>query len=350
MSQPPSPSPQSCSSPPPAPPPATPPGRRSLGVARPARELLAVHRPAGAHRGRDRRLRRLGGAAQGAHQPRQPARPRRRARRTGSSRSRSTSTPLRHPTRGLFLVDTGIERALRDRPDEAAFRGLVASQMHLEALKVHVALGDWLAAHPGPVAGVFLTHLHPDHLTGLADVAAGTPVYAGPGEAERARVPEPLRAAQHRPGAARARALLPPGPSARGRRSLRGRRRRLRRRHRLGARGCRATPAAAPPTCVRTPRGPVLLTGDACHTRWGWEHDVEPGSFSSDVPRSAVSLARLRRAGGRAPRPSRSGSGTSPESSARPRRHPARPPAGLVPPGPSTIARPQVAGRSVTDR
>jgi glyoxylase-like metal-dependent hydrolase (beta-lactamase superfamily II) len=46
---------------------------------------------------------------------------------------------------------------------------------------------------------------------------------------------------------------------------------------------------------VRTPKGPVLLTGDACHTRWGWEHDVEPGTFSSDLPRSAESLARLRR-------------------------------------------------------
>ena len=46
---------------------------------------------------------------------------------------------------------------------------------------------------------------------------------------------------------------------------------------------------------LRTPRGPVLLTGDACHTRWGWDHQVEPGSFSSDVPRSAESLARLER-------------------------------------------------------
>src|SRR4051794_1949520 len=30
---------------------------------------------------------------------------------------------LRHPSRGLFLVDTGIERALRDDPDHAAARG-----------------------------------------------------------------------------------------------------------------------------------------------------------------------------------------------------------------------------------
>jgi N-acyl homoserine lactone hydrolase len=45
---------------------------------------------------------------------------------------------------------------------------------------------------------------------------------------------------------------------------------------------------------VRTPHGPVLLTGDACHTTWGWDHGVEPGSFSSDQKRSRVSLDRLR--------------------------------------------------------
>jgi hypothetical protein len=38
----------------------------------------------------------------------------------------------------------------------------------------------------------------------------------------------------------------------------------------------------------------VLLTGDACHTAWGWEHGVEPGTFSDDQQESAVSLDRLR--------------------------------------------------------
>ena len=201
---------------------------------------------------------------------------------------------LRHPTRGLFLVDTGMERALRDHPDQAAFRGLVAAQMHLEGLKVHVALGDWLAANPGPVAGVFLTHLHPDHLTGMADVAAGTPVHAGPGEAsERGFVnvflqpnidralagkgtlsawpfdPEaggPFEAVVDIFGDGSAWALWVPGHTG-----------------------------GSTAYLLRTPRGPVLLTGDACHTRWGWDHAVEPGSFSSDVPRSAESLARLQR-------------------------------------------------------
>jgi N-acyl homoserine lactone hydrolase len=201
---------------------------------------------------------------------------------------------LRHPTRGLFLVDTGMERALRDRPDQAAFRGLVASQMHLETLKVHVALGDWLAAHPGPVAGVFLTHLHPDHLTGMADVASGTPVHAGPGEAnERGFVNLFLQPNIDR--ALAGKGLLsawPFGPDGSG--AFEGV---------VDIFGDGSAWALWVPGhtggstayLLRTPRGPVLLTGDACHTRWGWDHDVEPGSFSSDVPRSAESLARMRR-------------------------------------------------------
>ena len=201
---------------------------------------------------------------------------------------------LRHPTLGLFLVDTGVERAQRDRPDQAAFRGLVASQMHLEALKVQVALGDWLAAQRQPVAGVFLTHLHPDHLTGMADVAAGTPVHAGPGEAnERGFVNIFLQPNIDR--ALAGKGLLAPwpfGPDGGGAFDgvvdIFG----------DGSAWALWVPGhtgGSTAYLLRTPRGPVLLTGDACHTRWGWDHGVEPGSFSSDVPRSAESLARLER-------------------------------------------------------
>jgi glyoxylase-like metal-dependent hydrolase (beta-lactamase superfamily II) len=45
---------------------------------------------------------------------------------------------------------------------------------------------------------------------------------------------------------------------------------------------------------VRTTTGPVLLVGDASHTSWGWNHGVEPGTFSDDTRRSAQSLAKLR--------------------------------------------------------
>lgn len=44
---------------------------------------------------------------------------------------------------------------------------------------------------------------------------------------------------------------------------------------------------------ARTPKGPVLFTGDACHTEFGWQHGVEPGTFSLDQPRSEISLLAL---------------------------------------------------------
>jgi N-acyl homoserine lactone hydrolase len=201
---------------------------------------------------------------------------------------------LRHPTRGLFLVDTGVERAVRDRPSEAAFRGLVASQMHFERMRVLQPLGDWLEARREPVQGVFLTHFHPDHLTGMADVGPGTPVHAGPGEAgERGLIQALVR--PHVDRALAGKAPLSPWPfvpeaggAFEGVVDVFGD-------GTVWALWVPGHTSGSTAYLVRTPRGPVLLTGDACHTRWGWEHEVEPGTFSSDLPRSAESLGRLRR-------------------------------------------------------
>ena len=38
---------------------------------------------------------------------------------------------IEHPARGMFIVDTGVERAVHD-PERAAVRGLVASVMKIE--------------------------------------------------------------------------------------------------------------------------------------------------------------------------------------------------------------------------
>ncbi len=45
---------------------------------------------------------------------------------------------------------------------------------------------------------------------------------------------------------------------------------------------------------IRTPQGPVLLTGDTSHTRWGWDHTVEPGDFTDDHERNLQNLQRLK--------------------------------------------------------
>ncbi|MCE9671863.1 MBL fold metallo-hydrolase [Myxococcus stipitatus] len=200
---------------------------------------------------------------------------------------------LRHPTKGLYIVDTGIEVALRDAPEKSAIQGIVASALHLEKLKAHQPLGEWLAKQPGPLAGVFLTHLHLDHVTGMADVPANTPVYTGPGEAAAA---SPLNLLV-KPNTDRALAGKAPISEWAYTHENQG----------LfegavdvfgdGSVWALWVPGHTPGSTaylVRSTKGPVLLTGDASHTRWGWEHDVEPGTFTQDAPRGVGSFKKLR--------------------------------------------------------
>ena len=199
---------------------------------------------------------------------------------------------LRHPTRGVFLVDSGVSRKLIDDPAGAGVGWVIRQMMHTERMKIGVDTASLIRQLGQPLAGVLLTHLHLDHITGMPDVPAGTPVYAGPGETgERGffnlfsngtvdglmDAQQPLQEWTYRPdpdgrfagvvdvfGDGSVAALWMPGHTAGNTAYL-----------------------------VRTPRGPVLLAGDTCHTRWGWDHQVPPGNFSSDRPRSAVSLAAL---------------------------------------------------------
>jgi glyoxylase-like metal-dependent hydrolase (beta-lactamase superfamily II) len=200
---------------------------------------------------------------------------------------------LRHPQRGLFIVDTGVETALRDAPEKSAMSGLVRSGMHLEKMKVNTPLGEWLSKQSQPLAGVFLTHLHLDHIIGMADVPRGTPVYTGPGEASARQVLHAAvqgstdRALEGKPAlsewtyAAEAQGLFDGTVDIFG----------------DGSVWALWVPGHTPGSTaylVRSTQGPVLLVGDASHTRWGWEHDVEPGTFTSDGPRSAESFKKLR--------------------------------------------------------
>lgn len=200
---------------------------------------------------------------------------------------------IKHPTEGLYLVDTGVEKALRDDPSHAALRGIVASVAGVDKMKIQHDTAGWISAQREPVKGVFLTHLHLDHVSGMRDVPNDAKVFVGPGESTE-------RSFQN---------LFIKGTTDD---SLEGKGALYEWRFARETGGTFAgvidvfgdrtvwavhVPGHTPGSTayvVRTPSGPVLMTGDACHTTWGWENDVEPGAFSSNKPLSATSLANLR--------------------------------------------------------
>lgn len=201
---------------------------------------------------------------------------------------------IRHPTRGLFLIDTGVEHALADGGDPAksAVGPWMSKVLPLGDLKVRTDTATWLAAQPDSPAGVFMTHLHMDHVMGSPDIGANVPFYTGPGEtAGRTAAGFVVAPMTDRELAGKGPlrewsfAADPDGVFS-GVIDVFG----------DGSFFAIAAPGHTPGSTAylaRTTKGPVLYVGDACHTRWGWEHHVEPGTYSADRPRSVESLAQL---------------------------------------------------------
>lgn len=180
---------------------------------------------------------------------------------------------VKHPTLGTFLVDSGIEQGQRNVP--WMIRKLMPPMITREDTQS-------IVKRVGPINGVFLTHVHLDHVLGLTDLPAGTPVYTGRGDASARSFQNLLMQGIFDTylGAKPLRELAP------GVIDLFG----------DGSFFAIAAPGHTPGSTAylaRTTVGPVLMTGDACHTRHGWEHAIEPGEFSMDQPKSRESLLAL---------------------------------------------------------
>lgn len=196
---------------------------------------------------------------------------------------------LTHPEAGVITVDTGISDDLA-AGDRGPLRGLVRAVVG--SVEPVAGLATLLGGDPPDQ--VLLTHAHLDHILGLPDVPADTPVVTGPGELA-AQAPEHalLRRthAQLFDGRTGLRSLdpadaVPLGPIDHAWDLLGD-----------GSLYALWTPGHTPGSLAylaRTPTGPVLFTGDACHTRWGWEHDVVPGTFTADAAGNRASLDALQ--------------------------------------------------------
>ena len=200
---------------------------------------------------------------------------------------------LSHPTRGNYLVDSGVSEKLLPGSTESDLSYLVKMGMGTDAIKVNSTTKSIASKLEEGVKGVFLTHIHIDHILGVSDLPKDTPVYIGPGDAGLTNVTNAmvqgstdrllsnagiLREWQFKSGDAEEASVI----------DIFG----------DGSVWAIHAPGHTPGTTaylINSTDGPQLLTGDAGHTRWGWEHQVEPGTFSENPQQSVISLNMLER-------------------------------------------------------
>lgn len=200
---------------------------------------------------------------------------------------------LRHPTQGVFLVDTGVSEKILADPGRYGLHWLLRKFMPLDAIQIRKPTEQIVEQLPGKLEGVLFTHLHIDHISGMPDIAPTVPLYVGGGEAS---TPSFLNLFVQGAsdalldGKAPLRELAPAGAKDEplsGVVDVFG----------DGSLFALNVPGHTPGSVAylaRTPQGPVLLTGDTCHTSWGWTHSVEPGSYTEDQPMNRRSLLALR--------------------------------------------------------
>jgi glyoxylase-like metal-dependent hydrolase (beta-lactamase superfamily II) len=200
---------------------------------------------------------------------------------------------LRHPQFGNYIVDTGVSQKLVDDPGKVGVNWLIQKVMHTEKIQIKKSTAEILQGIDGKLSGVFFTHMHIDHISGMPDIANYVTLYVGATESTETNFKnmfvrgatdqllkdkQPLQEWHFNPDPQNkfdgiidvfadgsVFAISVPGHTS-----------------------------GSVAFLIRTTNGPVLLTGDTSHTRWGWEQSVEPGDFTENHERNLKNLKRLK--------------------------------------------------------
>lgn len=190
---------------------------------------------------------------------------------------------LQHPEFGDYLIDTGVSNEFVDNPGTFNVPAWLEPQLGFDRMDITVNTEEVVNNIEAPLQGIFITHLHLDHVSGLPAIDNNVPIYVGKGEAQEKYF---LFAATR----GIVDALL------KGRPELREWQASYVDVFNDGSVFAIHSPghtAGSTAYLVNTPEGPVLLAGDVSHTAWGWNNQVEPGNFSTNQPRSRESLLNL---------------------------------------------------------
>lgn len=200
---------------------------------------------------------------------------------------------IRHPSHGFFLIDTGVSRRFVSDPAAVGVGWVLRTYAGIQDMRPQKSTAEIIAREKTALKGVFMTHLHLDHVSGLPDIPKDIPIYTGPHEAESSLLMNIfVRGTNDRLLAGRPplQELVIPKDSDGVFEGV------------LDVFGDGSFFAILSPGhteghlafVARTKAGPVLLTGDVCHTRWGWDNSVEPGSFLQERDPSRRSLLALK--------------------------------------------------------
>jgi len=194
---------------------------------------------------------------------------------------------LVHPVHGTFIVDSGLAEGFAIASDNPDISFWVKKAMDIPALALELTTRE-LKESVGGIDGVFLTHIHLDHIMGLRDLDKATKVYVGPGDAQSATFLTTVMRSSTDNLLSNVAQLNEWQFGESGVIDIFG----------DGSVWAIHSPGHSPGSTAylaNTDDGPQLLIGDVTHTCWGWVNGVEPGSFSDDGPMNALSLARLNK-------------------------------------------------------